>query len=82
MNGSSVQAISIVFDGPPSHNAGRFVEIETDDGRSIRIGQWLERPDGYWALRIENVRVPSPDVTNRPDEAVRDDPEAAPGTAD
>jgi hypothetical protein len=48
MNGST-QAINIVFDGPPTHEGGRFDEVETDDGRSVRIGQWLERPDGYWA---------------------------------
>ncbi|TCM51396.1 hypothetical protein [Kribbella sp. VKM Ac-2568] len=74
MNGP-VQAINIVFDGPPAHDGGRFVEVETDDGRSMRIGQWLERADGRWVLRIENVQIPSPDVINRPDEAVHDDPE-------
>jgi hypothetical protein len=46
MNGS-VQAINIVFDGPPSHESGRFVEVETDDGHSINIGQWLELSDCY-----------------------------------
>ena len=71
----SMQAINIVFDGPPSHRSGRFVEVETDDGYSINIGEWLERPDGNWALRIDNVLIPSSDVINRPDEAVRDDPE-------
>ena len=71
----SVQAIYIVFDGPPAHDGGRFVEVETDDGRSVSIGQWSERADGQWALRIENVQIPSPDVINRPDEAARDDPE-------
>jgi hypothetical protein len=42
MNGS-VQAINIVFDGPPAHEGGRFVEVETDDGHSMSIGHWLER---------------------------------------
>ena len=74
MNGS-VQAINIVFDGPPAPEGGRFVEVETDDGHSISIGQWLERSDGYWALRIGDVSVPSPDVIGRPDEAAHDDPE-------
>jgi hypothetical protein len=41
----------------------------------MRIGQWLERANGQWSLRIENVQIPSPDVINRPDEAARDDPE-------
>ena len=46
------QAINIIFDGPPSHESGRFVEVETDDGRSINAGEWKQRPDGLWALRI------------------------------
>jgi len=46
------QAINIIFDGPPSHELGRFVEVETDDGKSIRVGEWIERDDGLWALRI------------------------------
>ncbi len=74
MNGS-VQAINIVFDGPPASEGGRFVEVETDDGHSISIGQWRERSDGKWALRIESVPIASPDVISRPDEAARDDPE-------
>lgn len=44
--------VDIVFDGPPSHEAGRFVEVETMEGRSISVGEWVERPDGYWALRL------------------------------
>lgn len=59
------QAINIVFDGPPGPEAGRFVEVETDDGASINIGEWVERPDGYWALRITelpNVKPSSPET--------------------
>lgn len=44
--------IDIVFDGPPSHESGRFVEVESADGQSIKFGEWVERPDGFWALRI------------------------------
>lgn len=44
--------IDIVFDGPPDHEAGRFVEVEDGLGRSLSIGEWIERPDSYWALRI------------------------------
>lgn len=47
------QAINIVFDGPPEHKAGRFVEVETDDGKSINIGEWIKRSDGFWVLRIK-----------------------------
>jgi hypothetical protein len=46
-----------------------------DDGYGINIGEWLERPEGNWALRIDNMQIPSPDVINRPDEVARDDPE-------
>ena len=34
---------------------GRFVEIETDDGKSIQVGEWRKRPDGLWALRISEL---------------------------
>lgn len=49
-------AINIIFDGPPGPESGRFVEVETDDGRSINAGEWIERPDGLWALRITSLQ--------------------------
>jgi len=49
------KAINIIFDGPPSHKSGRFVEVETDDGKSISVGKWRERKDGLWALRITEL---------------------------
>ena len=49
------KAINIIFDGPPSHKSGRFVEVETDDGKSINSGTWLERDDGLWSLRITEL---------------------------
>jgi hypothetical protein len=48
----------VVFDGPPSHEAGRFVEVEDASGASIRMGDWLQREDGYWVLRIPRPRAP------------------------
>lgn len=51
--------IDIVFDGPPGPEAGRFVEVENAEGRSIRFGDWVERPDGYWVLRITRASLPS-----------------------
>ena len=42
--------IDIVFDGPPSPEGARFVEVEDSRGRSINFGEWVR--DGYWALRI------------------------------
>ena len=44
--------IDIVFDGPPSHKSGRFVEVENAVGKSISFGTWVHRTDGCWALRI------------------------------
>jgi len=48
-------AINIVFDGPPRPEAGRFVEVENDAGASINAGEWSEREDGYWQLRITSI---------------------------
>ena len=45
-------AVNVVFDGPPSHESGRFVEVEDDEGRSVKVGEWRQRPNGWWALRI------------------------------
>ena len=47
-----MKAINVIFDGPPSHESGRFVEVETDEGVSVGVGEWIDRGDGYWALRI------------------------------
>lgn len=50
--------IDVVFDGPPSHESGRFVEVEDPSGKSISAGQWIDRGNGLWALRIP--RSPEP----------------------
>jgi hypothetical protein len=51
--------IDIVFDGPPSHKAPGFVEVENAAGQSISIGEWVHRDDGYWALRIKPKAAPT-----------------------
>lgn len=52
--------IDIVFDGPPSHEAGRFVEVErTADQHSMNVGEWVQRDDEYWVLRL---RIPTEDI--------------------
>ncbi len=45
--------IDIVFDGPPGPQSGHFVEVEDMQGKSIRVGEWIERNDGMWALRMD-----------------------------
>lgn len=50
--------IDIVFEGPPSTPGPRFVEVEDSTGKSVNVGEWVQRPDGYWVLRI-----PRPDET-------------------
>lgn len=45
----------IVFDGPPGPESGRFVEVEDDQGRSVRLGEWVQRSDGFWALRLRSL---------------------------
>jgi hypothetical protein len=48
------QAINIIFDGPPGPDRAGFVEVETDDGKSINAGKWI--PDGnFWKLRITEL---------------------------
>lgn len=49
--------LDIVFDGHPLHKSGGFVEVEDSSGRSVKIGKWVNRPDGYWALRIERKQL-------------------------
>jgi hypothetical protein len=49
---ASKSYIDVVFDGPPAHQSGRFVEVEDEQGRSISVGEWIERGEGLWALRI------------------------------
>lgn len=47
-----IEAINVVFDGPPAPESGRFVEVEDDSGRSIAVGEWIKRHDNLWSLRI------------------------------
>jgi hypothetical protein len=53
------QVIDIVFDGPPEHDGPRLVEVESPPGRSICLGEWVQREDGYWALRFK-ATLPAP----------------------
>ena len=50
----TMSKIHIVFDGPPGPQAGRFVEVEDDEGRSVKVGEWHHRTDGLWELVLED----------------------------
>ena len=50
---ASISYIDFVIDGPPSGpEGGRFVEVEDAEGRSVKVGEWIRRDDGNWALRF------------------------------
>ena len=46
--------INIIFDGPPGHESGRFVEVELDSGKSINAGEWIQKGE-LWYLRITEL---------------------------
>jgi hypothetical protein len=50
-SGTSQGEIHIVFDGPPSHDSPRFIEVEDANGKSIRVGEWEHRGK-YWHLVV------------------------------
>lgn len=52
--------VNIIFDGPPSHESGRFIEVETDNRTGINLGEWIERDDGLWSLRITELPAAPP----------------------
>jgi len=63
--------IDIVFDGPPGHKSGRFVEVESPPGTSINFGQWIPRGTGYWGLRFA-LSSPAPSGTAKvPEDLMR-----------
>ena len=44
------EPLYVIFDGPPSHESGRFVEVENERGESVKVGEWRRLPDGLWSL--------------------------------
>jgi hypothetical protein len=45
--------IDIVFDGPPGPDAGRLIDVDDENGKSIDIGVWVKRDDEFWVLRVD-----------------------------
>jgi len=59
------QKLAIVFDGPPGPEAGRFIEVEQEDGSSVKAGQWEKRENGQWVLHLRVIDediAPSPET--------------------
>lgn len=48
-----VREFRIVFDAPPGRDMPTLVEVEDENGRSLDVGRWRQRPDGYWELVLE-----------------------------
>jgi hypothetical protein len=51
--------LTLLIDGPPGPEAGRFVDVVDSDGAGVRLGDWYETPDGLWALDFRAV-LPEP----------------------
>jgi hypothetical protein len=52
-----MRELHIIFDGPPSHESGRFIEVEDENGRGVNAGEWRKRNDGLWELVIRVGRL-------------------------
>jgi hypothetical protein len=65
--------VDIVFDGPPGPQSPRLIEVENANGKGIRFGEWIDREDGRWVLRIRSSDFgPRPIIDrNKVDEALR-----------
>lgn len=62
---NKIKGYQIRFDGPPGPEAGRFIEVEDRNGKSIHVGSW--EPDGsgngHWLLIIDDpVTVKGPQI--------------------
>lgn len=44
---------NLVFANPPGPEGARFIEAETLDGKSFKVGEWIEQKDGTWHLQID-----------------------------
>lgn len=44
--------VDIVFTSFPAPSGCEFVEVEDRMGKAIRLGEWVDRGDGTFALRI------------------------------
>ena len=43
--------LDVMFDGPPSHEAGRFIDCHNaQTGEGVHWGEWLDNGDRSWSL--------------------------------
>jgi hypothetical protein len=55
--------IDIVFAKSDDPNPDfRFVEVEDASGHSINAGEWIDRGNGLWALRVQMCAAPFPEA--------------------
>jgi hypothetical protein len=52
-------ALEVVLADPPGPDSC-FVEVETDNGRSVKVGHWRRRDDGTWALHLTRHDLTDP----------------------
>ena len=57
----SNESIHIILD-TTNPQAAVFVEIENDEGKSIRIGEWVESPDS----RFQHIKITAEDIAQHP----------------
>jgi hypothetical protein len=44
--------IDIVLADDPDSALMKFVEVEDENGRSVEVGEFFQREDGYWVLLL------------------------------
>lgn len=49
--------LDFIFDGPPSREGPRLIEVEVDGVSQTKAGEWIEREDGLWQLSIRTPYV-------------------------
>lgn len=49
---AEVKHYDIVFSGPPDHVGPTFIEVEDDQGVSFKLGEWVQRADRSWVIRV------------------------------
>jgi hypothetical protein len=53
--------VDFVFESNEHNSELTFIEVENDAGKSIALGEWVQRPDGYVVLRVPlPIEIASP----------------------